>query len=142
MQTSTTTQSQSVTNFYAKLAQIKADNEARRMLPENKMRPEIEAMQDLIRGNGPISGFRLMGAKSLVYDNATCMLQWQMGEGSQVDTVQFTYDLIWDLYVLRFITYKGAWKLAIGKDETIEGVYVDDVHGLIERKTGFYLSLY
>lgn len=141
MQLSSNTQSQCVTDFYAKLAQMKVEREARRNLPENRMRPEIEVMYDLIKGEGPVSGFAMIGAKSLIFDNAKCLLQWQMGDGSLVDTVQFTYDFGWDLYALRFITYKGVGKSEIGKDETVEGVYVEDVHEVIERKTGFYLSL-
>jgi len=141
MQSSINIQSQGVTDFYAKLFQMKAESEARRNLPENKMRPEIEVMYDLIKGYGRVSGFSMMGAKALAYDNAKCQLQWQMGEGSRVDTVQFTYDFGFDLYKLRFIGYKGAGKSEIGTDETVEGLYVEDVRKLIEKKTGFYLDL-
>lgn len=107
--------------------------------PRTEMVHIIKEMYLLIKGRG-ISGFMMMGARHIVYDNERFMLQWQMGEGASVDTVQFFYDEGLDLYRLRFIKYANWERTLLTVDKTFECVYVEDVRALIERETGFYLS--
>ena len=107
--------------------------------PQSQMIDEVLTMYLLIKGRG-ISGFRMMGAEHIVYDNEKLMLQWKMGEGSHVDKIQFFYDYDRDLYRLRFINYGPDYSI-ITKDETVENVYTEDVVRIIENRTGFFLSL-
>ena len=105
--------------------------------PTVAMCPEITIMSDLI-GN---MAFGMMGARNLTFDNATYRLQWRMGAGAWCDTVVFSYDDSKDLYTLRFITYSKVDGGEIVRDILLENVYCDDVKTIIERQTGFYLSL-
>ena len=110
--------------------------------PKTQMREEIRMMYELIKGTRGFSGFTMMGARNIVFDNEKYMLQWQMGAGSKVDTIQFFYNESMDLYKLRFINYGGPFRMEIKNDQTIENLYVDDIRPLIEEKTGFFLSLF
>lgn len=124
------------------LVQKGIENANRRTEPANQMRTEIKEMYDLIRGTRSFSGFALMGAQTITFDNSRTLLQWKMGEGSKVDFIQFFYDYGSDTYKLRFVTYNRNDSDKIETDLTHENLYAEDVRPLIERATGFYLTIF
>lgn len=89
-------------------------------------------------------GFRMMGTIYKVYDNDQHTLQWEMGKGARCHRVIWQYDLSKDLYRLTFVTFGpsqyGIWQII--EEKKLDMVYVEDVLDLIEKHTGFYLTLY
>lgn len=68
-------------------------------------------------------------------------LQFKLGRGAANKATHLTITLTADdLYTVRFqrVAKRG---LEISEKGTTEGVYADQIRGLIERETGMYLSI-
>lgn len=125
--------------------------------PDESIRPELVNMITLIESNNPVSGlcWMLMGVKELIYDNKRCFLLLKMGAGARFDRVKFTYDEGTDLYDLEFFghvadsyaSYEETLNIDRRKaadkqrNKVLTRLYAEDIVPIIERETGFYLSL-
>lgn len=101
----------------------------------SEMRPEIKEIVSMI-GN---QAFLMLGAYDKVYDNKDCSLGFKIQGSSKFKHVKVKYDQVFDLYDLTFTNYN---KYGITKEESVNGLYAEDVHRVIEEKTGLYTYLF
>lgn len=124
---------------------------------DEPMRPELVNMLTLIESQNKKAGLSwiLMGVQELIYDNKRCFLLWKMGVGAKFDRVKFTYDEGLDLYDLDFFghaannyaSYEETLTIdkrkaeAKQRNKVLTRLCAEDIVPIIERETGFYLSL-
>ena len=81
----------------------------------------------------------MMGAKNLVGDSR--QLTWKVGRNSKrVRWVQVILDPS-DTYTVRFLGGGRAPSFEVIERASHSMVYFDQLHAIIEKETGFYLSL-
>ncbi|GAB3740056.1 hypothetical protein [Spirosoma sp.] len=95
--------------------------------------PEIMEMHSLITK----MGFIMMGATHIRFSNQQYLLAWSMGSGAKCVAINMFYRPGLDLYTLDFIKSHSDSARTVRMDR----VYGEDVIGVIERETGFYLRL-
>ena len=96
-------------------------------------RPEIIEMHSLITR----MGFFMMGATDIVFSNEQNSISWSMGSGAKCVAINMYYRPGLDLYTLDFVKSHSDPTRTVRMDR----VFGEDVIGMIERETGFYLRM-